>query len=406
MIALAIMAVLRWLAPALYDHLLLAWGVEPYAWPFLDTDTVLSAVRCLRAGVDVFQANPCDPLGRVFDYSPLWLVLAALPITTAWTAPLGLLVVAGYFGSLLLLPAARSRRDALIVVAAVLSSASAFAVERGNNDLVLFALAAGAAALVCRSAGWRLIGYGAALLAGLLKYYPMALLALASRERPARLGMVAIGVVAVIAVFLLIAGHDLARALALIPHGSWFGDMFGASTLAGGLGQLGGWSTEAQGTLRWGMALASIATAPLLAVRSDIGEDLSRLTERERAFLLAGAMMVLGCFFTAQNIGYRAVHLVLVVPSLLALARISARREYRWGLAATLALLWSQGWTMWLGWSGSAELLLVGWVVDQALWWGVVTLLATLAAGLLLQSELARALLPRRPSAKPISAPA
>lgn len=400
------MALLRATAPVIYCHLLLAWGVEPYAWPFLDTDTVLSAVRCLRGGVDVFQVNPCDPLGRVFDYSPLWLALAVLPITTAWIAPLGLLVVAGYVASLLLLPRARSRGDALIVAGAVLSSASAFAVERGNNDLVLFALAAIAAALACRSAKWRLVGYGAALLAGLLKYYPMALLALASRERPARLMMIGSAAALVIAAFLLVAGHDLLRALALIPEGSWFGDMFGASTLTGGLGQLGGWSAQAQGGLRWGMTLAVAVAAPLLSSRTAMADGITRLTERERAFLLAGAMMVLGCFFTAQNIGYRAVHLVLVVPSLLALARASTWRGYRWGVGAALALLWSQAWTTWLGWAGAPVLLLAGWLLRQALWWGVVTLLATLAARILLTSELARALLPRRLLANPLSAPA
>ena len=36
--------------------------------PFVDIETVLSAVRCLGRGVDVFATNPCDPVRRVYDY--------------------------------------------------------------------------------------------------------------------------------------------------------------------------------------------------------------------------------------------------------------------------------------------------------------------------------------------------
>src|SRR3990170_318275 len=69
----------------IYEEALRSWGVDPFAFPFVDADTVLSAVRCLQAGVDVFVSNPCDPVRRAFDYSPMWLVLLGkLPVTEAW----------------------------------------------------------------------------------------------------------------------------------------------------------------------------------------------------------------------------------------------------------------------------------------------------------------------------------
>ena len=42
--------------------------------------------------------------------------------------------------------------------------------------------------------------------------------------------------------------------------------------------------------------------------------------------LLAGGLLMLSCFFTAQNIGYRAMHLVLTLPALTALVRMRAGR--------------------------------------------------------------------------------
>src|SRR4051794_16833344 len=79
------------------------WGFKAWSFPFLDTETVLSALRCLRAGVDVYAANPCDPLERTYDYSPVWLVFAAFPVTQAWIAPVGLGIDVIFMFSLLLL---------------------------------------------------------------------------------------------------------------------------------------------------------------------------------------------------------------------------------------------------------------------------------------------------------------
>src|SRR5208282_2170579 len=57
----------------LYRAILEAWGIGPYDFPFLDIHGELSAIECWRRGVDVYVTNPCDALGRLFDYSPLLL---------------------------------------------------------------------------------------------------------------------------------------------------------------------------------------------------------------------------------------------------------------------------------------------------------------------------------------------
>ena len=84
-------------------------------------------------------------------------------MTEAWTTPAGLVVDLSFIASLLLLPAGRGIVATVLITIGVLSSAVAFGMERGNNDLVLFVLAAAAAALVCRRDSLRLLGYAAAL---------------------------------------------------------------------------------------------------------------------------------------------------------------------------------------------------------------------------------------------------
>ncbi|MFT3968128.1 MAG: hypothetical protein QM690_19840 [Sphingobium sp.] len=386
-----------WGPRPVYDWILKTWGIDPFPFVFLDTDTVMSAVRCLRDGVDVFVTNPCDFLGRLFDYSPFWLLLAGLPVTSAWLVPTGLFVVLAFFLSLLLLPVGGTMREARLISLGAVSTPVVFAVERGNNDLVLFTLAAVAAALACRSKGLRLVGYGAALLAGFLKYYPMTLLSLAARERPPRFALVILLVAAACGLFALAMGPELTRALRLIPTGDWFGDMFGSSTVAGGLASLWGWPAGLRRFVHLLMVLGSVMTGAWLALGRPAQEAVGRLDERQQAFLLVGACLILGCFFTAQNIGYRSLHLLLALPSLLALGRLApARRLWRWSGAATVWLLWAEGWRHAMREVDDTSLAIrfLGWGAREILWWWVVTVLIACAAIILGRSEIVRHVLP------------
>jgi hypothetical protein len=374
---------------AAYEATLRGWGVDPFRFPFVDVETVLSAVRCLKAGVDVLASNPCDPVRRTFDYSPLWLLLARLPITEAWTMPAGLMAVGSFIASLLLLPAGRTVPAAVVITLGAISSAVVFGVERGNNDLVLFVLAALAASLSCRGPGLRLVGYGAALLAGLLKYYPMTLLVLSTRERPARFIGVAVGSLTIVLIFVATMGEDLARALRLVPAGGFFGDMFGSAILPGGLVRQFGWSADSAFQLRVGLSVGAFLVGGALAARPFMRDALARLTDTERMMLLAGGVLMLSCFFTAQNIGYRALHLVLTLPGLTALSRAGAGRLWTLTAGTALALLWAQGWRNWFF---SQELgrpvFINGWLIREALWWWTITMLIALVLGLLLRSEI------------------
>src|SRR5579872_6250246 len=144
---------------ALYDSIITAWAVAPFDFPFLDIHGVVASSACWHQGIDVYVVNPCDVLGRLFQYSPLLLtVVPKMPGLVA-TPYAGLLVNGAFMVSMMLLPPPRRAPDVALMVLALLSSAVAFGAERANIDLVIFAAAAVIAALMQRAAGPRVVAY-------------------------------------------------------------------------------------------------------------------------------------------------------------------------------------------------------------------------------------------------------
>ncbi len=377
----------------LYMRIIKQLGLDPWKYPFLDTDTVLSAVRCLRAGVDAYVANPCDPGERVYDYSPLWMLLTQLPITLAWLTPIGMIVCIAFLLSLLLLPAGRNRDATVLITLGAISSTVVFAVERGNNDLVIFVLAAGAAAMLSRSATARMAGYGLIVLAGLLKYFPMLAMAAALRERLGRFIALTAASIAVTVLFAVLTWHDLSRALASIPTGPFFGDMFGAITLGGGLVQLLALPDWVVTATRIILSLAALVIGIRLGLRKDTGEALARLNESERNFLLVGALLICGCFFTAQNIGYRGIHLLLMLPALTVFYTAPVPKRFQRLVLVVLILLWIDFLrNLFMGFTYHTidpdvpnGMMIATWAVREMIWWWFIPVLISIITALLIK---------------------
>ncbi len=252
----------RWGPHPLYFDILKRFGFAPFRFPFLDIHAILAAAQCQRLGIDVYLSNPCDALGRVHVYSPLWLALVPSFLGTAQTTPVGLGLDVLFILSLWVVIRPERSGEALLMAAAALSPMTVYALERANCDLAIFLLIVAGCALDRAPRPWRLGCYALFLLAGLLKYYPLVLLVLLARERrrDALIGTV---------LAMLIAGGlaglgltDLARALANIPALSYFADSFSALNLPFGFAQavLGRQLWRAGGLLLLGI-LAALAIA-------------------------------------------------------------------------------------------------------------------------------------------------
>ncbi|MGH6983612.1 MAG: hypothetical protein ACREEI_05230 [Stellaceae bacterium] len=364
------------------------WGVVPVDFPFVDTHSVLSARVCSALGIDPYITNPCDVFGRQFEYSPL-LLLGAGPHELSANVPLGFVLNIVFIFSLFCLPAPIKRSNYAVMALAVLSSVTAFAAERGNFELLLFAAFAVAGRLAVRyGAASRLLAYSLVLSAAFAKFFPVVLMALTLRERP-RL-FFAINAAAAVLIVLFLVGYraDLLVAYGNFPRLDYFGDTFGAVMLPYGLA-----------TIFPGFPAALVfagltfATAALLARQLALNQAYAALPEVERVFLAIGGLLMVGCFFVGENVAYRGIHLLFVLPAFNTLARtmpsVAGRQLFSMTRTLTLFLMWREVFHHF-----AVQLLPPAlpawWLAKELAWWWLIAVLAGLALCFVRESTMGR----------------
>jgi hypothetical protein len=387
----------------LYVAILTAVMMRPFATPFIDIAQMPGVIDCWQHGVDPYVTASCDLLDRPFAYSPLWLRAGFLPTSLDAVPWIGLVLDSAVFLSLALLPVPRRHGGLAILVLVVFSSLPAFALERVNVDVVMFLLIVAGGWIWLRSDAFRLFGYAMFVLAGLLKFYPLVLCLLVVRERFIRAALLSLAVFAALALFVLYFRAELAEMAANLPVYSYFQDSFGARQLPAGIGVMlqelgvkrlpfiGPFDPEHSIALALDVLffshIAALGFAVLLATRPALGPALLALTAAESGFLTIGAALFCGCFFAGQNVGYRGIHFLFIVPGLAALALASApsamRSLFRVTLGLTLLLTWGLTLQQLIAWlSGGLDAPMGGsiaidlyWIGHELAWWWVITVL-------------------------------
>ncbi len=394
-----------------YASVLTAWGINPFRFPFLDIGGSLSAWDCARRGIDVVIADPCDVLHRGYNYSPFWQTLSWIPLHLSDRPFVGFCLGATLIFSLGLLPPSQSLLELLCRCAATVSTMVVFAVERANPDLLLFLMTMAVAASASRSFGWRSGAYAVAMLEAAIKYYPVALLALIVRERGWRLAVVGAVIGLIGATFLYAYGPDISRGLPHIAAGSPFGDMFGAKNLIFGsyllihdaLAAVGGVTSASIAkilNLIFQMAWLSglLAFARKLWNGGDWRASVWVLPTWTRDLLACGALIIVGCFFAGQSVGYRGVFLLMILPGLAALARADVggfvAPSARFAMIAIVPLMWyrpiweflpsseTEVWRADLAW-GYAFI----WLTNEVAWWLLILVLCMVLGGWILSQS-------------------
>lgn len=393
---------------SLYRAVLEAWGIGPYDFPFLDTRGELSAIECWRMGIDVYVTNPCDALGWLFDYSPLLLWASVFDLGTSDTRAAGLMVDGLFLLSLAALPAPRGRPAMALMLLGVFSTMTVFALERANNDLLIFTLAALAGLFLSRVSSARFLAYPLIVTAALVKFYPAVLLALGLRERPRVFAVIAAASVAVLALFAAVYYAELRAALANVAEGKNFTDLFGAPNLPNGLATLFPTLPIRPGALRIVLYLAAASGAAVIAASPGLRVSCRRLPPPEAIFLEIGAWLTVGCFLAGQSIGYRGIILLFALPGLWSLAQAPGsgfqRALFRTAIGLVLFLMWGEFFRHLVDNLAPAPGPFLFWLGRELAWWAVVTLLGGLLACFVVESEtirsLAATLAPRRLAAR------
>jgi hypothetical protein len=246
----------------------------------------------------------------------------------------------------------------------------------------------------------RAAGYAFALLAGMLKFYPFTLLILALSEP--LLGLIAVSAAAAItlATFVAVYGRYIIRAIHGIPTGPFFAvDAFSGQDVAYGLASLSGWPVSVSRVIMASMTLCMIAYAVKLSGRAGLRDRVRQLPPAELAFLAAGSVMMITCFLTAQNVTYRCIHFLFVLPGLLALVEHPGSRRDRplvLGLCGILSLMWSEvvrtainqiAFAVGVDPTEIGKIYSWLWLARELTWWAVITMLATFLIAWLARSR-------------------
>jgi hypothetical protein len=400
---------LLWIGPwhAAYFDVQLFVGTSPYLFPFLDTHALLSAAECQRQGIDVYLQNPCDALGRVHAYSPSWLRLIPGFLGTGDTMAVGLGLDLVFILSLGTVFRPRSWGAVAVFALAVLSPITLFALERANCDLIIFLLLTLAALRWTGSERARLLCYAICLLAGALKYFPMVALSLVLRERWRR-GF-AVAAAAGVAIVLLVVGYrsELQAAFGNIPANTdYFSDVFSARNLPLGILELTGLNGTPLARIVAGTVFLLLGVG-VLTQGWRFGRQLAAAridwTEWEMRIVVIASLVLPACFFTAQNVAYRCVYLLLAMPGLVRLRQSAGdsglRRRFGGMIAVCLFMLWECAISFNIGKlaelspqvSASAfySLLQLGyWLGRELLWWWLVAGFAGIASSFALAQPL------------------
>jgi hypothetical protein len=375
-----------WLACFRFPMVWVVTGIGEPGRPFMDLYGILAACDAAKAGVDPFLPNNFDPYHRPHVYTTWWLGLGHLGLGRADTAWLGSGLLVAVLLAALVMARPRQPREGLGLVLILVSPAFLMAVNRANNDLVVFVLMS--IGLLCfRREAWPLRTFGVLLfaLSAVLKYYPLVTLVVLFELRSRRQ---LAGNLALYGLLLLLAWPGLEPGLKSaarhMPQPDWL-YAFGAPVFWRNLG--------IPGTLVWLVPAVLLAGwGGLVAWRQRPGVA-GAASPAEREFIL-GAATLLGMFFLGSSFAYKLVFVVWLLPWLW--QQHTDGTEARWARvtwALLLAVVWLEGMVavgLNLGFARNSEmalsLLKAGLTVAQLVTWAWIACLVRCVLVLLARS--------------------
>lgn len=278
------------------------WLLIPTMSPvFADMRTVQGALISMAQGLNPQVTNPGDPWGRAMNYPSVWIELAqglGLQNETNYLV-FALVSVVGF---LFCCDQIVAKSKSIWVLFMVFSGATLLAVERGNNDLVVFVLlflAAGNPSI------FRLVPL---VLATALKIYPV--LAIPAFVKNKRL---LIALVVVCLAVLLFMWQELISIRAGTPVAA--GLSYGVASIA---------AVTAMTPVKVPQSLLTVLIVVCVLIAYGGQFKLFDMTthsadpQNERWFLL-GACIYVGTFLLSSNWDYRLIFLILCMPYLLSI---------------------------------------------------------------------------------------
>jgi hypothetical protein len=317
-------------------------GVSSMPPVFGDLRNITSAFDCHREGFDPLVADPCDPWHRPMNYPRVFLLPERLGLDQRATVWVGSLLVAAFFACALAWVGDGTILDGLIFAALLCSPAVMLAVERGNNDILIFCLLIVAIGLLKERGRTRSLAYMAIGAASILKFYPIVAIASALREGPRRAVLVLSLVLGTFLAYIVATWKDVELIISTVPRTDSIS--YGRSVLFIALER--GYHLRLPHGASIVAALLVCLSAYFLAHLTS-GPDRSASTHLD-GFRI-GASIFIGTFLLGSSWNYRLLFLLLVVPQLLEWIKTEGNsdRLAKWVLGGVLFTLWSSFLSRW-----------------------------------------------------------
>lgn len=307
--------------PAPTADQLWSWRGFPAALPpFRDAHCLIAGAESMRDGYDPIVSNPRDPDQVRANYPHVWFsTLLASGVRLGNTKTFGVLLALSFYGMVLLYAGRVTLFEGLIWSVLLCLPPSMLAVERGNNDLVVFDLLALALlARRIRSSVGTAVGYALIEVCAILKLFPITAISLALRGASRR-SVAAMAVCLLVFVGYACAIHgQLSNIAAVMPEP--YSLAFGARVLATRYNV-----THVPMIPLIAPVIVAVAGAALAAIGAMLTPPLKYLSSSHLDGLTTGSALFVPVFILNNNYNYRLVFLLFTLPALCRLIRSPGR---------------------------------------------------------------------------------
>lgn len=314
-------------------------GVPVLHFPYGDLRSVTSAWECTRKGISVMAANPCDPMRRSANYPGIWMAPSHLGFGVGDTIWLGRAIAAAFLvAAIAVLPAGARVADAFVYGAAVCSPSVMLGIDRGNVDILLFALVVLAVLLYRHGHGRAApLAHALVLFTAVLKLFPIFAAGLFLGDRSRRGVLLLSATFAAFGVYCLWILDELRVIWRVTPQPSDYA--YGIRICSEWIASLAG-NTSLRAL---DLVIAVVVVVGVVILRRRLHDSLPIAADmpgrRDLDLFVAGAGIYVLTYVLFRSYEYRLVFLLLALPQLLRWAR-AGRALAQLSLAALLAVLW------------------------------------------------------------------
>lgn len=279
--------------------------LEPY---FADMRTVQGALLSIQQEFNPQLVNPGDPWGRPMNYPSLWVVISdffALNFEKNYL----IFIISGVTTYLSICLYALRKYPSIWLLLAIFSGSSLLAIERGNNDLIVFIL-------IFFSASKNLLLTSLLIIfASVLKIYPIfSAITLSNNKK------YFIAITSLVGIYLVYIWPEIENIKRNTPISAIMS--YGAPSISEALKLKLNVNLNA-----WLMAIFMIAFALLSGNSNKVKNNSTIKTKKENEFKLfqIGASIFLSTFIVSSNWDYRLIFLILCIPFLACLPKSNTK---------------------------------------------------------------------------------